>query len=62
VGADGKVFTASEEGKVSVLKAGPQWEILAVNAMDDSIHATPAIADGRIYLRTHSALYCFGEK
>lgn len=62
VGADGKVYTTSEEGKVSVLKAGPQWEILAVNAMDDEVHATPAIADGRIYLRTHSALYCFGTK
>ena len=60
VGADGKVYTASEEGKVTVLKAGAQWEILQVNTMDDEIHSTPAIADGRLYLRTHSALYCFG--
>lgn len=62
VAADGKVYTVSEEGKVSVIQAGPQWEILAVNTLDDEVHATPAIADGRLYLRTHSALYCFGTK
>jgi len=32
-----------------------------VNAMDDECFATPAIADGRIYIRTRSALYCFGK-
>jgi outer membrane protein assembly factor BamB len=62
IGADGKVYTASEEGKISVLKAAPEWEILAVNTMDDSIHSTPAIGNGRLYVRTHSALYCFGLK
>ena len=37
-------------------------EPLAVNDMEDEIYATPAISDGRIYLRTRSTLYCFGEK
>jgi outer membrane protein assembly factor BamB len=62
VAADGKLFTISEEGKVTVLKAGADWEILHVNDMDDNCHATPAIVDGRIYLRTHSALYCFARQ
>jgi outer membrane protein assembly factor BamB len=62
VAADDKLFAVSEEGKVSVLKAGANWEILAVNAMNDECHATPAIVDGRIYLRTHTALWCFGTK
>ncbi len=62
VGADGKVYTVSEEGKMTVLKAGGQWEILAVNELDDGCHATPAIAGGRLYVRTHSALYCFANK
>jgi outer membrane protein assembly factor BamB len=61
VGADDKVYVVSEAGNAVVLKAGADWEVLAVNNMDDECHATPAIADGRIYLRTHSALYCFAK-
>ena len=61
VGADGKVFLASQDGTVSVVTAKGDWEILSVNAMEDEVFATPAIADGRIYLRTKSATYCFGQ-
>jgi outer membrane protein assembly factor BamB len=60
VAGDGKVFLLSRSGKVTVLKADPQWEILGVNALDETAEATPAIADGRIYIRTHKALYSFG--
>lgn len=62
VGADGKIYAISEAGNVVVLKAGGEWEILKVNDLDDEVHATPAIVDGRIYLRTKSALYCFAKK
>jgi outer membrane protein assembly factor BamB len=61
VAADGKVFTISETGKVTVLKAGSQWEILAVNDLDEEIWATPAIANETIYIRTRSALYAFAQ-
>ena len=60
VAGDGKVFLLSHSGKVTVLKADPQWEILAVNSLDEPCQATPAIASGRIYIRTHKALYSFG--
>jgi outer membrane protein assembly factor BamB len=59
VAADGKVFLANTEGKITVLKAGAEWEVLAVNEMDDEISATPALSGGRIYVRTRGALYCF---
>ena len=62
VAADDKVYLIGQGGAVSVLKAGGDWQILAVNAMDDECFATPAIADGRIYIRTRSALYCFGKR
>lgn len=62
VGADGKVYVASESGNVVVVKAGREWDVLKVNDLDDQIYATPAIADGKIYLRTKSALYCFARK
>ncbi len=60
VAADGKVFFISESGKVTVLRAGAQWEIAAVNDLGEECWATPAIADGRIYIRTRNALYSFG--
>jgi outer membrane protein assembly factor BamB len=62
VAADGKVYIAANSGVVSVLKAGGDQEVLAANNLDEDIHATPAIADGRIFIRTVAALYCFGEK
>ncbi|HSE35684.1 MAG TPA: PQQ-binding-like beta-propeller repeat protein [Blastocatellia bacterium] len=62
VAADDKVFLIGQGGAVSVLKAAGDWEILKVNQLDDECFATPAIADGRIYIRTRSALYCFGIK
>ncbi|MEZ5395769.1 MAG: PQQ-binding-like beta-propeller repeat protein [Bryobacterales bacterium] len=61
VAADGKVFMASETGVVSVLNPGPQWDVVQVNDMGEEIWATPVITDGRLYLRTKSALYCFDE-
>jgi outer membrane protein assembly factor BamB len=60
VAADGKVFLASTEGKITVLKAAPQWEVLRVNDLGEDVHATPALSEGRIYIRTHVMLYCFG--
>jgi outer membrane protein assembly factor BamB len=61
VGADGKVFLVSQDGTVSVVSATANWEILAVTTLGDEVFATPAIADGRIYIRTKSALYAFGK-
>lgn len=60
VAADGKIFMVSASGKVTVLKAGAQWEILAMNDLDEEVWATPAIAGGNLYIRTRNALYSFG--
>ncbi len=61
VAADGKIFLAGEEGKITVLKAGGEWDVLRVNDVGEEIHATPALSGGRIYVRTRSSLYCFGN-
>jgi len=60
VAGGGKVFFVGNSGVVTILKAGPEQEILSVNELDDECFATPAIADGRIYIRTRGMLYCFG--
>lgn len=57
---DGKIYVAGANGVVVVLKDSPELEVLAKNQLDGSIVATPAIALGRIYVRTREALLCFG--
>ena len=61
VGADDKVYLISQDGTMSVVKAAGEWDVLAVNALGDEVFATPAIADGKIYVRTRGMLYCFGK-
>ncbi len=56
VAGDGKVYCASEDGLVYVLKAGPDFEILARNPLGEPCFATPAIADGTMYFRTTRSL------
>lgn len=62
VAADDKVFLVSQKGKVVVLKPGGSLEPIAVNDLMEDVYATPALADGRIYLRTTSALYAFAQQ
>jgi outer membrane protein assembly factor BamB len=61
VAADQKIYIASEEGVVIVLGAGDELNVLARNKLDGAILATPAIVDGKIYVRTESHLYAFGS-
>jgi outer membrane protein assembly factor BamB len=62
IGADGKIYTISEDGKAAVIQAGAQWEVLGVNDLNDGCRATPAIVDGKIYVRTFGTLYCFAKQ
>ncbi len=62
VAAEGRIFILSEEGKLAVLRAGRDWDVLAVNDLGEGAFATPALSEGRIYLRTDEALYCFASK
>ena len=58
--ARGKLYLLSQQGKAVVVKAGADWEVLAVHDMDEEVYATPAVVGGRLYLRTKSTFYCFG--
>ena len=60
--ADGKLYVTSEDGLTSVVKAGPAYELLAENPLDDFTVSSPAAASGQIFLRTRQALYCIGRK
>jgi len=62
VAAEGKIVIVSAEGKLAVLRAGRDWDVLAVNDLGEGSFATPALSAGRIYVRTDEALYCFGSR
>ena len=62
VAADGKIFCASENGKVYVLKAGPEFKILAANEMGSPCFATPAFSEGVLFIRTTNRLVAIGDR
>jgi outer membrane protein assembly factor BamB len=61
VAADGRLYIASEDGDVFVVRAGRAYEELAKNPMKEVIMGTPAIADGLIVIRTLGHVYGVGE-
>ncbi len=59
VGANGKLYLASEEGDVIILKLGEKFEVLATNTLEDQTFiASPVIVDGQLFLRSQNWLYC----
>lgn len=62
VAGDGKIFLLNERGKLTVVRAGGEWETLHEADFEEDTYGTPALVDGRIYLWTTGHLYCFGKK
>jgi outer membrane protein assembly factor BamB len=60
VAVDGKIFFTNDEGETFVLKAGPAFELLRTNRIGEGTLATPALVDGRWYIRTESNLFAIG--
>jgi outer membrane protein assembly factor BamB len=60
--ADGKIYVTNEDGLTTVVAAGPKFEVLAENPLNDYVLSSPAISDGRIYIRTTGHLYAIGKK
>jgi outer membrane protein assembly factor BamB len=59
---DGRIYFASSN-KSYVIKAGPKYEVLAVNALDDGPdYTTPAVSNGRLFIKGKSYLWCIGTK
>ena len=57
---DGKIYAASSSGDVYVVQAEPKYRLLAHNELGDVVRATPAVADGRLYIRGERYLWCIG--
>jgi outer membrane protein assembly factor BamB len=60
VAGDGKIYLLSQRGTLSVISSADQWQVIHSAEFGEETYATPALLDGRIYLRTSGHLYCFG--
>ena len=60
--ADGKLYSTNEDGTTTVVKAGPEFEVLAVNKLDSHTLASPVAVDNQIFIRTAEYLYCIQKK
>jgi outer membrane protein assembly factor BamB len=60
--ADGKIYITNEDGLTTVVAAGPKFEVLAENPLNDYVLSSPAISDGQIFIRTSAHLYAIGKK
>ncbi len=61
VAFEGKILMTSEDGDTFIVKSGPKHEILGTNSVGEPVYASPAIADGRIFIRGEKNLYCIGS-
>ena len=62
VAGDGKVFLLNQKGQLTVVSADGEWRVLHSADFGEQAFATPALAGGRIYLRTNGHLYCLGHR
>jgi len=58
VAVDGKLYIMSEDGEVYVISAGPKYELLAKNSLGEAVMASPAVSDGKMFVRALKHLYC----
>lgn len=62
VSVNGRIYLISRSGELMVLEAGPEFKLLAQHTLPETSDATPAIANGRMYIRTLNQLICVGSK
>jgi outer membrane protein assembly factor BamB len=59
---DGKIYAASVAGDVYVLAAETKYQLLGKSSLGERFRASPAVANGRLYLRGENHLFCIGKK
>jgi outer membrane protein assembly factor BamB len=60
--ADGKIYITDEDGVTSVVKAGPEFGVLAENDLGQYTLSSVAVSEGQLFIRTDGLLYAIGER
>jgi len=61
VAAGGYLYFLDDDGNTFVLKAGPKFEFVSRNVLDEECYASPAISGGQLFIRALHHLYCIGQ-
>jgi outer membrane protein assembly factor BamB len=61
VAAEGRIYLLSDEGQTTVIAAGPEFQVLATNPLNEKVQASMAVSNKRLFIRTAGNLYCIGE-
>jgi outer membrane protein assembly factor BamB len=61
VAADGRIYLSSEDGDIVVIAAGAEFKHIATNSMGELLMATPALSEGRMFVRSVSSLFAIGK-
>ena len=62
IAADGHLYLTAEDGRTLVVKAGPKYELVATNQVGENVLTTPAISDGRMFIRGQKHVFALGSK
>ncbi|MCI0701813.1 MAG: PQQ-like beta-propeller repeat protein [Planctomycetia bacterium] len=57
---NGLIYCLAEDGTMFILKSGDEFEIVAKNALGEECHATPAVSEGQLFIRSSTSLWCIG--
>jgi outer membrane protein assembly factor BamB len=58
----GKLYFFGQNGKSTIVEAGPKYKVVAENKLDEGMYASPAVSGDALYLRTVNSLYCIKNK
>jgi outer membrane protein assembly factor BamB len=61
IAAEGKIYFTSNQANTTVVNAAEKFQVLATNKLNEATLATPAVADGKLFIRTDGNLYCVGN-
>lgn len=59
--AEGRIYFLAKDGQCTVVNAAPQFAVISENKLDDEFLASPAVSDGRVFLRGRKSLYAVGK-
>jgi outer membrane protein assembly factor BamB len=60
--AEGRLYFVNDKGDTTVIDAGPEFRVLAINPLGEKVQASPAVSKGQIFVRTEKNLFCIGAK
>ena len=61
VEAEGQILFVSTQGVTTIIRPGPEFKVVSKNELGEECYASPAISQGRIYIRGENNLYCIGR-